>query len=269
MTIMSWMVFIMLPAGLLMTLFFVPDRLPPKKDKNIPFLKGLKIVWHNGPFKRTMLAMFIAYAAENFRLTITYFFARDVVGMTNIETMYLFYFLFALATVPFWVWFANRAGKHIALITGFSLVFFMGLGTLTLEKGDTTALFILFCIKGLGFGALNSLPAAMIADIVDIDELRSKEKRQGLYYAIYGFIFKFGIAFGAGLAPIMLSFIGFNAGGDNTKSALLWVQLFYGLVPGLFILVIIRVLWGYPITRQRHKRIQERVARLEAKLAET
>jgi len=143
----------------------------------------------------------------------------------------------------------------------------VGAGMLFLKKGDTTALFVLFCIKGLGFGALNSLPAAMIADIVDIDELRSKEQRQGLYYSIYGFIFKLGIAFGAGLAPVMLALVNFDAAGTSSSEALLWVKLYYGLIPGLLLLITLKLLWGYPITRERHKRIQERVQRIEARLA--
>ena len=44
---------------------------------------------------------------------------------------------------------------------------------------------ILTILFGLGYGAPFTLTRALMADIIDADELRSGEKRPGLFFAIF------------------------------------------------------------------------------------
>jgi len=51
---------------------------------------------------------------------------------------------------------------------------------------------------------------SMTADICDLDELETGERREGLFGAIYWWMVKFGLAFAGLLSGFILGFIGFD-----------------------------------------------------------
>jgi Na+/melibiose symporter-like transporter len=263
---LGWATLILLPITVGLIAVFVPE---PERghEAHVPFWRGLKIMWRNGPFRRVLLVLLIAVVGETFRITITYFFARQVIGIENLGATYLWYFVTGLAAVPIWIWLGNRIGKHRALALSFTIIAAVGLGQFFLGRGDVLAFTILFAIKGFCFGSLQLLPSAMIADIVDVDVARSGQQRQGLFYAIAGFILKFGMALGQGLSLNLLALADFNPAGDSSASAILWLRIFYCLAPTVLFLIALAVVWRYPLTAPRHARLRASLARRSERLA--
>jgi Na+/melibiose symporter-like transporter len=263
---LGWTTLILLPITVALIAVFVPEP-DSRGEAHVPFWRGLKIMWRNGPFRRVMLVLLIAAVGETFRITITYFFARQVIGIENLGAVYLWYFVTGLAAVPVWIWLGNRIGKHKALALSFAIVAGVGLGQFFLGRGDELAFTILFAIKGFCFGSLQLLPSAMIADIVDVDAARSGQQRQGLFYAIGGFLLKFGMALGQGLSLNLLALVEFNPAGDSSASAILWLRVFYCLAPTLLFLIALALVWRYPLTARRHAKLRASLARRSDRLA--
>ena len=75
-------------------------------------------------------------------------------------------------------------------------------------EGIDTGKFLLFiaimCLKGSAIGALAALPAAMAADVVDVDTARTGKQRAGAYFSIWSMTRKMayavGILIGTGMA---------------------------------------------------------------------
>jgi Na+/melibiose symporter-like transporter len=203
--------------------------------------------------------LFLGFIAETFRITITLFFARDVVGVTNIGAIYVAYFITGLVAVPFWLRIGNRIGKHRALALAFGIVIATNLAIFLLGRGDFLAFTLLFMAKGFCFGALELLPSAMVADTADVDTVLSKERRQGLLFAVTGMVVNLGQAIGQSLSLGLLGLVGYMAAGESRPDVLLSLRIFYCLLPSLIIAVPIFLLWRYPLTRERHRRFQTRV----------
>jgi Na+/melibiose symporter-like transporter len=263
---MSWAMLILLPLAAALAYFAVPDTSPAEGPGTRGLRRNMRLVLRNGPFRRISLALFLGYIAETFRVTITLFFARDAIGVPNIGAVYVYYFLTGLVAVPVWMWLGNRIGKHRALVLAFMIVIATNTGIFFLGRGDVTAFTLLFVAKGFCFGALELLPAAMIADTVDVDVARTRQRRQGLFFALIGIVVKLGQAIGQGLSLNLLAAVGYNAAGGNDAAAVDSLRLLYCIFPSAFLVVSIALIARYPLTATRHARLRRAIERRDAAL---
>lgn len=258
---MSWIVIILLPIAAAIAFIVVPDRSPAEKSSGESVWRQWRPLWRNGPFRTIALALFIGYIAETARVTITLFFARDAIGVENIGAVYVYYFIAGLVAVPFWGWLGNRIGKHRALTVAFVFLITINTAIFFLQKGQTDLFTLLFVIKGLCFGALELLPAAMIADTVDIDVARTRRQRQGLFFAVVGIVVKLGQALGQGLSLNLLGMVGFDATGGNDEAAVTSLRLIYAIFPNILLLMSLWLLSRYMLTAARHGRLRAAIER--------
>lgn len=264
---MSWIIVGILPLAATLAFFTVPDKSPAEKSSGESLWRQWRPLWRNGPFRIIALAMFIGYIAETARVTITLFFARDAIGVENIGAVYVYYFIAGLAGVPFWGWLGNRIGKHRALMVAFVFLIIFNTAIFFLEKGQTGAFTALFIAKGLCFGSLELLPAAMIADTVDVDVARTRRQRQGLFFAVIGIVVKLGQALGQGLSLNLLGLVGFAAAGGNDEAAITSLRLIYAIFPNLLLLVCLWLLSRYVLTAKRHGRLRAAIERRDLSVA--
>lgn len=255
---------ILLPLAGLLIFVAVPDP-NAGGEAHGGWRTGLRQLARNGPFKRIGLALFLGYIAETFRITITLFFARDVIGVPNIGIIYVWYFITGLVAVPFWLWVAGRIGKHRGLALAFGVVIATNTAIFFLPPGAVTAFTLLFVAKGFCFGALELLPAAMIADTADVDTAMSRARRQGLFFAVIGIAIKLGQAFGQGLSLNLLGLVGYQAAGGNDAATLDSLRMLYCLAPTLLLVPALWLAWGYPLTASRHAALRAGLDRRTAR----
>jgi Na+/melibiose symporter-like transporter len=253
---LSILMLVSLPVFGAFLFFAVPQPAVPAETERLELRRSMRQLWANGPFKRLNIIMLIGYTAETFRITITLFFARDVIGLTNIGAIYVAYFVTGFIAIPFWVWLGNRTGKHIALAVAFVIVAATSIGIFFLSNGQIAAFTALFLAKGFCFGALELLPSSMFADTADVDTVLSKERRQGLIFSVSQMVNKMGQALGQGLSLNLLALVGYKAAGGNGADALWWLQVLYCLVPVVMLVPGILLLRRYPLTKVRHRRLQ-------------
>jgi glycoside/pentoside/hexuronide:cation symporter, GPH family len=264
---LSWSTLILLPLFGVIVMVFVPEPPPPTSIHSEPKLwEGMKIALSNGSFRLIVAALFLGYVAETFRITITLFFARDAIGVPNIGVIYVYYFLTGLAAVPVWAWLAKKLGKHKALALAFSIVVTTNIAVFFLHHGQVGLFTIIFLAKGFCFGALELLPAALVADVVDVDTARSRQKRQGLFFAFITMTNKIGQAIGQGLSLMLLGAIGYKASGGNGPEAIEQMKALYGILPALVLAPGVLIMLGYRLDAARHGRIAAALARREGRV---
>jgi Na+/melibiose symporter-like transporter len=235
----------------------VPEPPDADAERQLDLKRTLRQLWRNAPFRRLNLVLLFGYIAETFRITITLFFARDIIGFTNVGVLYAIYFAVGFVCVPLWSWLGNRIGKHRALAFAFAIVAVTTLAIFLLEKGQVTLFTILFLGKGVCFGALELLPASMIADTADVDSVMSRARRQGQLFAVSHMVVKFGQALGQFLSLNLLALAGYNASGASEPDALFWLRIFYCVGPPLVLAALVPALWTYPLTAARHRSFQK------------
>ena len=101
-----------------------------------------------------------------------------------------------------------------------------------------------------GIGGLFTLMMSMTADICDIDEYNTGERREGILGAVYWWMVKFGSAFAGLLAGLIMSMVGFDPAAV-TESSLTGLRAFYTILPILGVLGAIAVMWNYDITEEK------------------
>jgi glycoside/pentoside/hexuronide:cation symporter, GPH family len=165
--------------------------------------------------------------------------------------------------VPFWGWLAKKIGKHTALACAFGIVVATNTAVYFLEYGQVALFTAIFMAKGFCFGALELLPAALVADAVDVDTARSGSRRQGLFFAFVTMTNKFGQAIGQGLSLILLGAIGYKAAGGNGAEAVANMKALYGLGPAIVLVPAIVIMLSYRLTATRHHKLAAAIARRE------
>jgi glycoside/pentoside/hexuronide:cation symporter, GPH family len=254
---MSWIILGLLPLCALLAFVAVPDLTPAEEKPSESLWLQIRPLWRNGPFRRIAIAMFIAYVAETARITITLFFARDAIGVGNIGAVYVYYFVAGLIGVPAWAMLGNRIGKHRAMVLAFGILIILNTAIFFLERGQELAFTLLFIAKGLCFGALEMLPAAMIADSVDVDTAKTRKARPGLFFAVIGILIKLGQAVGQGISLNLLAFADYQPSGGNSEAAIFSLKLLYAILPNIFLLASIWLIWHYPLTALRHAKLRQ------------
>lgn len=263
---LSTFILVALPIAATLVFFTVPEPDTPKVTTPFSLRKSAGLLANNGPFARIVIVLLVGTIGEVFRQTITLFFARDVVGVSNIGAVYFYYFVAALVMVPFWLWLAQRIEKHRALTLAFIVIAVTNGSMFFLGEGDEIAFIALFVIKGACYGPVLMLPPAMIADAVDIDTARTKDRQQGLFYALSAMIQKIGYALGASLPLIILGAAGYDSSGETGGAALQVLTLCYSIVPGVLVLLAAWLTVNYSLTEARHREIRKQIDANDAAL---
>jgi GPH family glycoside/pentoside/hexuronide:cation symporter len=116
-----------------------------------------------------------------------------------------------------------------------------------------------------GIGSLFTLMMSMTADVIDLDELNTGLRREGLFGAIYWWMVKFGFAIAGLLSGAILSIVGFDAvAATQTDAALTGLRLFFSGLPITGTLIAIWVMRGYKVNEARALEIR---AELDARHA--
>jgi len=155
------------------------------------------------------------------------------------------YFVFAALSVPFWVKCASLWPKERCWQVAMILASITFTGALLVDEQSLKLFFAITIITGLMAGADLSIPASMLADIIDHDGERDGYRRPGIYFAVWGTTSKLTFAFAIMIAFTLLG-MDFLAADDNqalvnTK----WLTILYALLPPIFKLISVVLLLGY------------------------
>ena len=124
---------------------------------------------------------------------------------------------------------------------------------------------ILMCFKGSTVGAFYAVPASMAADVVDLDTTMSGEQRAGAYFSIWSMVRKMTYALGVTAATTLVVWAGFDSLADpenttNTPFSLLVLTCVYSIIPALFKLATVPILWNYELTEEKVAALQKQYA---------
>ena len=110
-----------------------------------------------------------------------------------------------------------------------------------------------------GLGALFTLMGSMIADVCDMDELETGERREGMFGSIYWWVVKLGMAVALAAGGFLLNITGFDfaLGGAQTAETIHLMRLFDVVIPMVASAIAIWMVYTYPITEQKAHEIRE------------
>lgn len=252
-------ILLLLPTFTVIALVAVPEyRLPPKPP--LKFRRGMKVIFANGAFRKLIAAYLINGIANGLPAQLFLFFVQHVLGEgERAGLLLLSYFTSGLLAVPLWLWLSGKYGKHVvwrwAMI--WNIAWFLTVPLL--GPGDFTAFLIVCVMTGMSLGADLILPSAMQADVVDLDTARTGQARTGLYFAFWGLATKLATALAA-LGLTVAGLFGFDAITGGTATGQTALLALYALVPVLFKIAAIAILWRWPIDAATQAALRARIA---------
>ncbi len=177
------------------------------------------------------------------------------------------YYLFGailttLATLPVWVPLSRRFGK--ARVWGGSLAVKGGVfaGMAFVGAGDTLLIAGLTVVFGAATGAGAVLGPSLKADVVDGDEARTGERKEGTFFATWNLAIKMAVGFSILFAGLLLSGIGFEPNVAQTAETLNGIQLSVSVLPLLATLLAMALLARLGLDEGRHQEYRRRIRRL-------
>ncbi len=104
-----------------------------------------------------------------------------------------------------------------------------------------------------GLGSLFTIILSMVADVCDFDELKTGERREGMFSAVYWWMVKLGLAIAGLLGGAMLTWTGFEQakGIDQTAGTLLWMRILDVGIPIATSLIALLIIRFFDITEEK------------------
>jgi GPH family glycoside/pentoside/hexuronide:cation symporter len=170
----------------------------------------------------------------------------------------------AIAGIAFFTWLSHRIGKLWTLRLTAFVLFAVGIAMYWLYNPNYPYLSIL---PGIFFGpamsALWVMIPSMTGDIVDDDELRNHERREGAFASIFSWITKVSLTAASGLSGFLVSWSGYRSEirHDLPADVVDTMRILVVAVPSGVILIALIILMFYPITERV---IEENREKLEA-----
>ena len=103
----------------------------------------------------------------------------------------------------------------------------------------------------------------MTADVIDIDELNSGKRREGIFGAIYWWMVKVGFAIAGALSGIIIGVVGFNPELATTdqQGAVNGLHAFFCFFPAIGTIFAMLIMKSYDVTEERANEIREELDR--------
>ncbi|MFV0337652.1 MAG: MFS transporter [Chthoniobacterales bacterium] len=171
-----------------------------------------------------------------------------------------------LLLIPAWSWLAVRLGKHAVYYLGMSFWLVAQAALFLLPATGSTGIYGLAFLAGFGVSVCYLIPFAMLPDVIELDELETGQRREGIFYGLLVFLQKTALALGTFLVGIVLQFAGYisstaeKAVPEQPESALLAIRIAIGPLPAFALILGIWLTSRYPITKQRHAEIRKALA---------
>lgn len=167
----------------------------------------------------------------------------------------------ALTMIFVWSAVATRVGKKAVYCMGIPLTICALVGLCFLQPGQVGLMYILAVIVGFGLSTAYLIPWSMLPDVLDLDELNTGERREGIFCGLLVQFQKIALAIALFLVGKALDWAGFvstTSGQSLTvqpESAMTAIRLLIGPVPALVLIFGLVCAYLYPLTRDRHGEI--------------
>jgi GPH family glycoside/pentoside/hexuronide:cation symporter len=170
----------------------------------------------------------------------------------------------AVLSLPFWLRASRHFDKRSVFLVGAwwwlaaqLLIFAVG------PDWSRGLVFAFAAVAAVGFAVIDLMPWSMVGEVVDEDELRTGERREGVYLGAFTFLRKLGGAGSVLLAGAVLDLCGYSGDrlpAEQPELAVTAIRVLASLGPALFLALAIAAARGYDLGRERHGEIAAQLA---------
>jgi GPH family glycoside/pentoside/hexuronide:cation symporter len=234
------------------------------KKSKLSLIESLRATLSNRPYVLLVLTS-SATAISNYttitviRYLIKYWFQRP-----DLESWFFgAFFVGVFVSIPLWIKLIGLIGKKAAFI--FAMVTYSVLLWLIMLLGRDDYIIFGGCmvIAGAFNVSLWLIAGAIVPDIIEWDQLRVKERREGAYYGTWTLIRKGAIGGAFVIVGFLLEYFGYKPDAAQTDFALLGIRLLFGPIPSVLLILGVILFIKFPITKEVHRDILRQIEERE------
>lgn len=231
-----------------------------RRSSGLPLFEALRSTFRNGPFMLLMIAFALARLSFTLLSAVAPYFITYQLGAPDRVRFLIFIMLIVIGVCVFlWKRIANRWSKGIAYASGLAIVAVSVGISFFIQTGQMGFAIPVFIVTGIGLSAHWVIPWAMIPDVIEYDQVKTGERREGMFYGVYGLIDKISRTLGIVTIGWMLDAYGYIPNVEQTTRSLLGIRLMFGPISAGLLLLAVPFLLLYPITRDSHANVRRQL----------
>ncbi|MCD6122851.1 MAG: MFS transporter [Spirochaetales bacterium] len=244
---------------LFITFLGTKERFSKEGSAQLSLKNAYRETVKNRPFRFAMFIFLLSWVTVDiigvvFVYFVTYYLKRQ--GL--LDTLFFTMFIIAAAFLPFWYFVSKKLGKRWTYILGISFWAVIMLVTIFLPRNTVNpVLIVMSALAGIGISTAHVIPWALVPECVDYDELKTGQRREGMYTGFLTFLQKLASSFAILITGWVLGLSGYKAGAEQTVRTLWSIRVLLGVVPCIMLFSSIVLAFFYPITRKRFTEIRE------------
>ncbi|WP_308465380.1 MFS transporter [Rathayibacter soli] len=253
---------VVIGVGMVVSSFVAPKQLPiagvvsrAKVSLRAHYAEGIRSLRQSQPFRALLLAFLLQGMATGLMLAGANYVATWVLHSEDAVT-FLFIALIgpALLVTPLWGVISRRIGKERGFLFASILFGIAALSMVLLIWAPGPWVYLPVALCGAGYAGMQSLPMAMLPDVISHDAVSNGPGRAGIFGGMWTAGETTGMALGATVLSIVLAATGYLAHSGTatvaqSAEAVTGIVLSFSVVPGALIAVSLIPLLKYRLRK--------------------
>jgi len=231
------------------------------------YFSDLKGVFSNKPYVLVTIVYSLSNLCVQFVQNNIILYTKYVLKAENLFS-YLMVTLLTTATIFLFIWdkLSRRIGKKAVYYWGIGIWIVVECIIIFLSSGQVGIFFVLVMFAGVGISVTYLIPWSMLPDVVELDELKTGIRREGVYYSFFVFFQKVGLSFGLALSNFCLGSAGYitptsYATSEDTQpdSVQFMLKILIGPVPAVILALSFIPMYFYNVDKESLKKMKTEI----------
>ncbi|MGA2488960.1 MAG: MFS transporter [Anaerolineales bacterium] len=247
----------------LLAFFGTRERPEFYKQSQPSVRESVKAIYKNRPFLFSAgIFLFTWTAIDVIQVFMLYFLKYRMKMEAQSDTILATIFVTALIVLPLWNWISEKTDKRKAYIAGMIFLSTVMITLIMLSPvTNFTFIIIIAVLAGIGVSAVHVLTWSIIPDAVEVDQLTTGQRHEGIFYSMCTFFKKIASAIIVPTTLMVLQWSGYVSNVASQKpSAILAIRVLMGPTPSLLLLAGIAFAAFYPLSRSGHAQTRAEIA---------
>ncbi|MCF7803443.1 MAG: MFS transporter [Candidatus Marinimicrobia bacterium] len=243
---------------MMVTAFTTREKFKAAPNRIRSFRETVSTLWKNVAFRIAALVFLFSWmvldvVAASMEYYVTYVAQLKPMFPAILGAL----FISSALCIPLILWLSNTFGKPMTYII--AIAFWMSNLVLLffIPSKSPGPLFTVAILSGVGVAAIHVIPMALAADVVEVDELITGERREGIYFGILTFMRKVATGVGLFFLGNILAYSGYVANAEQPDSALTAIRIGVSFIPMFLLAVAVWIVSQYPLTQEEHTAMVE------------
>jgi GPH family glycoside/pentoside/hexuronide:cation symporter len=213
------------------------------------------------PHARQLLAVFFleTLGFQSF-VTLLPFMTQYILEQPGSTAYYLFGAIFTtLVSIPFWIPLSRRYGKVRVWNASLFAKALLFAALTQVGAGDTALIATITVLFGAASGAGSVLGPSLKADVIDSDEARTGERKEGTFFAAWGLAQKTAVGCSILISGLVLQWTGFAANEVQGDDALLGIRTLTSYLPLLLHVAAVGVLLRFGLSESAYSAVRQQI----------